>query len=86
MQMTLEKNLKRKLPSYIIAQDVKSGYNNVIIKDLLNKFQKTSNKFYQEKREQEQEEREQEKQGVYNLLSFMVRTPRLKIWESSKDI
>ena len=36
--MTIEKNMKNNLPSYIIAQDVKSGYNNINIKNLLNKF------------------------------------------------
>ena len=44
--MTIEKNLKRNLPSYIIAQDVKSGYNNVIIEDLIRKFEKASNDYY----------------------------------------
>ena len=38
MQMTIEKNMENKLPSFIIAQDVKSGYNNVNIKNLLKKF------------------------------------------------
>ncbi len=40
--MIIEKNLKRNLPSYIIAQDVKSGYNNVVIKDLIHKFASAS--------------------------------------------
>ena len=38
MQMTIEKNMKENLPSFIIAQDVKSGYNNINIKNLLKKF------------------------------------------------
>ena len=41
--MTIEKNMARNLPSYIIAQDVKSGYNNVNIKNLLKKFKTTLN-------------------------------------------
>ncbi len=44
--MIIEKNLKRNLPSYIIAQDVKSGYNNVVIKDLIHKFEGASNEYY----------------------------------------
>ena len=36
--MTIEKNMQNNLPSFIIAQDVKSGYNNVNIKNLLKKF------------------------------------------------
>ena len=48
--MTIEKNLKRNLPSYIIAQDVKSGYNNVVIEDLLKKFKETSNEYYEKKK------------------------------------
>ncbi len=44
--MTIEKNLKRNLPSYIIAQDVKSGYNNVVIKDLIHKFEGAANNYY----------------------------------------
>ena len=49
MQMAKEKNLKRNLPSYIIAQDVKSGYNNVIIEDLIKKYKKTANEYYNKK-------------------------------------
>ena len=41
--MTIEKNMARNLPSYIIAQDVKSGYNNVNIKNLLKKFKTALN-------------------------------------------
>ena len=44
--MTIEKNMKRNLPSFIIAQDVKSGYNNVVIKDLLSKFKRVSTMYY----------------------------------------
>ncbi len=46
IQMTIEKNLRKNLPSYMIAQDVKSGYNNVVIKDLMKKFKKTSHEYY----------------------------------------
>ena len=44
--MAIEKNMKRNRVSFVIAQDVKSGYNNVIIDDLIMKFKTASNKYY----------------------------------------
>ena len=51
--MAIEKNLTRNRPSFLIVQDVKSGYNNVIIEDLLAKFQKVSDEYYSNMMEEE---------------------------------
>jgi len=40
MMMQIQRNMKENKPSYIIAQDVESGYNNVRWELLLKKVQK----------------------------------------------
>lgn len=57
--MAIERNLANKKPTFIIAQDVKSGYNNVVIQDLLKTFRKHSNTYYSRERK-EYCERQQE--------------------------
>ena len=44
--MAIERNMARHKPSFIIAQDVKSGYNNVVIADLLQKFKTVQDRHY----------------------------------------
>jgi len=85
----IEKNMKRNLPSYIIAQDVKSGYNNVVIKDLLKKFGEASNEYYNKLFQEEgaaEGDHSQEQEGLNHLLRYIVQTPRLRIWNESPDI
>ena len=87
--MTIEKNLKRNLPSFIIAQDVKSGYNNIIINDLITKFSRVSNKYYStisHSNGTNPNSYDHEKSGINLLLRYIVKTPRLQIWEDSPFI
>lgn len=87
--MAIEKNMRNNLPSFIVAQDVKSGYNNVVIDDLLTKFTAASNKYYSSQMQEEEDgvdliAREQE--GIQLLLQYITKTPRLKIWQNSSCI
>jgi hypothetical protein len=68
---------------------VKSGYNNVVIKDLLEKFGEASNEYYNKLFQEEgaaEGDHSQEQEGLTYLLRYIVQTPRLRIWNESPDI
>ena len=47
-------------PTYIVAQDVKSGYNNVVIKDLVKTFKKHSEIYHSRERNEYIKQQNQE--------------------------
>ena len=74
--MEMEKNMERNLPSFILAMDIKGGYNNVNLQHLEATFEK---RVLQELPSHNQ-------QNTLKLMKYITRSPQLKIWRTGSTI
>ena len=92
--MQIEKNMKENKPTFIIAQDIESGYNNV---DWSNILETCRTKIIPNLQRQEEgvgehsaggkeEEEDPYKRGTFNLIKHIVTKPKLKIWKEWPEI
>ena len=79
--------MKQNKPSFIIAQDVKSGYNNIRWKDVLNNCKRNLiPKLQIQGQHNEETNIRLYREGTYQLLKHVITQPKLKIWKDEPVI